>query len=118
MYQYLSSLTSSRTFHGGQNSLKAKYKARALALFRIHWQLTSEDWVLHLDEETFVDWHALRTCIDVIQCNKNVDYAQVYMNSNSLSTHYGITSLTGNYTLQSSQLLEELALYTCRHQPS
>jgi hypothetical protein len=39
---------------------KAIYKARALEFARIDRQLTSKDWVLHLDEETQVDEYAIR----------------------------------------------------------
>jgi hypothetical protein len=42
--------------------MKATHKARALEYF-----LTAEDWVLHLDEETLIDTHVIRTCIDFIE---------------------------------------------------
>jgi hypothetical protein len=58
---------------------KAKYKARALEFFRIHSKLESTDWALHLDEETFVDAHALRTCLDLIERSGDVDFAQGYI---------------------------------------
>ena len=57
---------------------RAKYKARALEYFRIASNLTVKDWVLHLDEETFVDAYALESCIDVIE-RSNVDMAQGYI---------------------------------------
>jgi hypothetical protein len=44
---------------------KAKYKARALEYARIVMNLGSEDWVLHLDEETQIDGFAIRTCLDL-----------------------------------------------------
>ncbi|KAF2825925.1 hypothetical protein CC86DRAFT_249994, partial [Ophiobolus disseminans] len=40
--------------------------------------LTSSDWVLHMDEETFVDAYGLETCIDLIE-RSSVDYAQGYI---------------------------------------
>lgn len=56
---------------------KAKYKARALEYFRIQQRFTSADWILHLDEETYMDEHAVRACIDVIECGEGIDFAQV-----------------------------------------
>ncbi|KAF4945211.1 hypothetical protein FGADI_12110 [Fusarium gaditjirri] len=47
--------------------LKAKHKARSLEWFRIENKVTENDWILHLDEETVVDNHAIRTCFDFIQ---------------------------------------------------
>jgi len=71
---------------------RAKYKARALEYFRIHSKLTSTDWVLHLDEETFVDAYALETCIDVIERSR-VDYAQGYIfyNNHDYWRHWLLT---------------------------
>ena len=46
---------------------KAKYKARALEYARMTMELRSEDWVLHLDEETQVDAFAARTCLDFVE---------------------------------------------------
>lgn len=57
---------------------KAKYKARALEYFRISSKLTSADWVLHLDEETFVDAYGLQTCVDLIE-RSSVEFAQGYI---------------------------------------
>ena len=62
----------------GFSAKKAKYKARALEYARSHFQLTSSDWVLHLDEETFVDAYALKACIDVIERTR-FDFAQGYI---------------------------------------
>ncbi|KAJ9386718.1 CAZyme family GT2 [Paecilomyces variotii] len=45
----------------------ARHKARALEWYRIQCQLTAEDWVLHLDEETELDDFAIQTCIDFIE---------------------------------------------------
>ncbi|TID19143.1 glycosyltransferase family 2 protein [Venturia nashicola] len=46
---------------------KAMYKARALEFARLAQQLTSDDWVLHLDEETQLDEFAVRACLDFIE---------------------------------------------------
>ena len=45
----------------------AKFKARSLEWFRIHYRLSESDWVLHLDEETHVDLDAIEKCLDFIQ---------------------------------------------------
>ncbi|KAK3313375.1 glycosyltransferase like family 2-domain-containing protein [Apodospora peruviana] len=58
---------------------RAIYKARALEYFRLASGLGQSDWVLHLDEETFVDAYALETCIDLIERTKDVDFAQGYI---------------------------------------
>lgn len=46
---------------------RAKYKARKLEHFRPVQNLNEYDWVLHLDEETMMDAHVLRTCIEFIE---------------------------------------------------
>ncbi len=46
-----------RTRHG-------RYKARALEYFRRQQHFGPGDWVLHLDEESVIDEHGLRACID------------------------------------------------------
>ncbi len=58
---------------------KAKYKARALEYFRTHIKLTSRDWVLHLDEETFIDAYGINACLNVIERSDKIDYAQGYI---------------------------------------
>jgi hypothetical protein len=58
-------------------TVKAMYKARALEFFRITARLGPEDWVLHLDEETLVDEHCLRTCIDFIERCPEYKYGAV-----------------------------------------
>lgn len=45
----------------------AKYKARSLEWFRQKWKLTGQDWVLHLDEETEIEFYALQSCLDFIE---------------------------------------------------
>lgn len=42
----------------------AQYKARALEYFRQQQRFGPHDWVLHLDEESGLDPHALRACLD------------------------------------------------------
>lgn len=46
---------------------KARYKARAIDYFRRQSNLTKEDWVLHLDEESILDKHAMKACLDFIE---------------------------------------------------
>lgn len=53
------------------------YKARALEYFRIRAQLGPEDWVLHLDEETLIDEHCIRACIDFIERCPEYNYGAV-----------------------------------------
>lgn len=56
---------------------EAKYKARALEYFRLIQELTPADWILHLDEETNMDEHAIRQCIEVMERGEGIDFAQV-----------------------------------------
>lgn len=58
-------------------TVEAKYKARALEYFRITAKLGSEDWVLHLDEETLIDEHCLQACIDFIERCPEYTYGAV-----------------------------------------
>ena len=58
---------------------KAKHKARALEYFRLHSKLGSEDWVLHLDEETIINDHCIKACLAFIE-KTNYDYGQVWYN--------------------------------------
>lgn len=46
---------------------KARYKARALEYARLAQNLTSDDWVLHLDEETQLDEFAVKACLEFIE---------------------------------------------------
>lgn len=46
---------------------KARFKARSLEYFRAHELHCDDDWVLHLDEETGVDEHSIRACIEFIE---------------------------------------------------
>lgn len=55
----------------------AKYKARALEYFRIDRVLSNDDWVLHLDEETCIDEHTLRSCLEFIERSSGSDFGQV-----------------------------------------
>lgn len=55
---------------------KAKYKARALEFYRRSQNLTSRDWVLHLDEESLIDGDTMTSCLDFIQ-RSDLDIAMV-----------------------------------------
>jgi hypothetical protein len=59
---------------------KAKNKARALEYYRQTANFGRHDWVLHLDEETVIELHALQACIDFIQRRPNEAFlfAQVH----------------------------------------
>jgi len=56
--------------------VKAKFKARALEYFRLQMKFGPDDWVLHLDEETFIDEHCLCTCFDWLERAVEYDYGQ------------------------------------------
>jgi hypothetical protein len=45
---------------------KAKYKARALEFYRQQQNLSDEDWVVHLDEESLIDAASIQACLDFI----------------------------------------------------
>jgi DICT domain-containing protein len=47
-------------------TIRVKYKARALEWFRRVQNISSTDWILHLDEETFLDSHAIRSAVDAV----------------------------------------------------
>lgn len=55
----------------------AKHKARALEYFRHAVKMDRDDWILHLDEETTIDEHALNACVDFIREEVQHDFAQV-----------------------------------------
>jgi hypothetical protein len=57
--------------------LKAKYKARSLDWFARHMDLCETDWVLHLDEETVVDEHTIKACIDFAEEQDKYSIGQV-----------------------------------------
>ncbi|KAL4878172.1 glycosyl transferase family group 2-domain-containing protein [Aspergillus karnatakaensis] len=62
----------------------AKYKARALEFFRRKHNLTKEDWVLHLDEESEIDDYVIETCLDFIERgNAQVGMGTIYYNGAS-----------------------------------
>lgn len=46
---------------------RAKYKARALEYFRQTRQLTQDDCVLHLDEESMINESVIRSCVEFIE---------------------------------------------------
>jgi hypothetical protein len=56
---------------------KARSKARKLEWFRISHELTSDDWVLHIDEEGSIDGHAIEMCYDFIERQEAADLGQV-----------------------------------------
>ncbi|KAL8851195.1 MAG: hypothetical protein Q9221_003915 [Calogaya cf. arnoldii] len=46
---------------------RALFKARALEYFRRNVHLEEDDWILHLDEETELDTHAINAVLDFIE---------------------------------------------------
>lgn len=56
---------------------KALYKARALEWFRLQAKLDDNDWVLHLDEETIVDDHTIKACLNFVETETEFDMGQV-----------------------------------------
>lgn len=56
---------------------KALYKARALEWFRLQVQLYDDDWVLHLDEETVIDDHTVKACLQFAEMEISLDFGQV-----------------------------------------
>ena len=56
---------------------KAKYEARALGWFARYMDLDETDWVLHLDEETVVDEHTIKSCIDFAEEQDEYNIGQV-----------------------------------------
>jgi len=57
--------------------LKARYKARALQWFARSSHLGSTDWVLHLDEESIVDEHTVKACIEFAEQQDQYNFGQV-----------------------------------------
>lgn len=55
---------------------RAKYKARALEWFRKTQNFSNQDWILHLDEETCLDEHAIRSAIDAVERDSTMHVAQ------------------------------------------
>ncbi|KAI8816225.1 family 2 glycosyltransferase [Fimicolochytrium jonesii] len=53
----------------------SKHKARALDYFRHSQNLTTYDWILHMDEESTIDGESLRRCFDFIRYTQH-DYGQ------------------------------------------
>lgn len=49
---------------------KAKYKSRALEYFRIINNFTSNDWILHMDEESIIDESNFEKCLQFIRKNE------------------------------------------------
>lgn len=86
---------------------KAKFKARALEWFRISQKLQNDDWILHLDEETYVDNYGIRTCLDVIERSPDISIAQVGFVCPKFLQDLTI-DISGHDILQLLQLLEEL----------
>lgn len=56
---------------------KALYKARALEWFRTSAKHRDDDWVLHLDEETVINEHTVKTCIQFIEHDLDFEFGQV-----------------------------------------
>lgn len=61
---------------------KAKYKARALEYLRQSQQLTQDDWVLHLDEESMIDEAVIKSCVDFIERgNEDIGMGTIHYNT-------------------------------------
>lgn len=88
---------------------KARFKARSLTYLRLALHLQPQDWVLHLDEESTVDEHALIACIGFIK-QGGYEFGQVSWQTNRFCSAYPLpvitkTSSIGHYSIQRSQLL-------------
>ncbi|MCJ1223459.1 hypothetical protein MMC12_000100, partial [Toensbergia leucococca] len=53
----------------------ARFKARSLEYLRTALAFSPDDWILHLDEESIIDEHALKACIKFIEEGK-YDFGQ------------------------------------------
>ncbi|KAF9878423.1 cre-bre-3 protein [Colletotrichum karsti] len=80
---------------------KAKYKARALEFYRRNQQLSSRDWVLHLDEESMIDADVMDSCIDFIT-RSDLDVAMGTLHYNDVN-HWKNGFLTTAETLRSQE---------------
>ena len=76
---------------------EARFKARSLEWFRTALQFRDDDWILHLDEESVIDKHTIRACIDFIERGEH-DIGQVCCGT-SLSPPTLII-ISGNHILQ------------------
>jgi hypothetical protein len=56
---------------------KALYKARALEWYRTSAKHRDDEWALHLDEETVIDEHTVRSCIEFIEKETDFELGQV-----------------------------------------
>ena len=63
---------------------KSNYKARALEYFRQVTRLSTDDWVLHLDEDSVIDSETLRGCFNFIRYEKH-DLGQGIIAFNSVN---------------------------------
>jgi cellulose synthase/poly-beta-1,6-N-acetylglucosamine synthase-like glycosyltransferase len=71
---------------------KAKAKARALEYFRLHVELKSNDWILHLDEESVVDRTSLNSCIEFIeQTNHGLGQGLILYNNHGYWRNWVLT---------------------------
>lgn len=87
---------------------KARFKARSLDYLRFALQLQPQDWVLHLDEESTVDEHALIACIDFIK-HGEYEFGQVNSQISHFCPPHSLSVIAetciGHYFIQRSQLL-------------
>ncbi|KAJ7300588.1 glycosyl transferase family group 2-domain-containing protein [Mycena albidolilacea] len=82
---------------------KAKYKARALEFYRQQQNLSKEDWVLHLDEESLIDAASVQACLDFILGGEaHIGMGTIYYNGinhwqNSLLSAAEVTRISDDF---------------------
>ncbi|KAJ3414798.1 hypothetical protein HDV05_006045 [Chytridiales sp. JEL 0842] len=54
----------------------SKYKARALEWYRTTMRFTEHDWILHLDEESVIDDHSVKKCLEFIWYETDFHFGQ------------------------------------------
>lgn len=68
----------------------ARYKSRALEYFRLH-HVHNDDWILHMDEESTIDFENFQKCLAFARENKyDVGQGVIYYNS----FHYNLWTFT------------------------
>lgn len=78
--------------------------ARPSEWFRTTKKLTANDWVLHLDEDTFIDRHCLKACLDFAERQDKADIGQGIIHANDqpfwtnpLVTVYDVSRVVENW---------------------